>query len=177
MSEAEGGKWGPVGQRVEEPESFNVEFCLDCSYKHLTAIQDHLEDGVALSKSPEEREFLAGILQQIRDARKKVLDKLRETPKSEEAGECPTCKKKGNPEMEKLPSGFEKQQIKPAKYFDPSSFRTLCPQCPDSLCSKCPPELQETATRVIIGCKKGQFKEGKCQIGTEAHVIFHEPKG
>ena len=85
--------------RVEEPESFNVEFCLDCSYKHLTAIQDHLEDGVALSKSPEEREFLAGILQQIRDARKKVLDKLRENPKSETSGECPTCAKSKNPSI------------------------------------------------------------------------------
>ena len=154
--------------RVEEPESFSVEFCLDCTYKHLTAVQDHLEDGVALSKTSEEREFLAGILQQIRDARKKVLDKLREMPKEEASG---------NPSVEALPSGFHKEQIKPAKYFEPSSFRTLCPQCPGSLCSKCPPDLQETATRVIIGCKKGQFEGGKCQIGTEAHVVFHGPKG
>jgi len=162
--------------KVEEPESFNVEFCLDCSYKHLTAIQDHLEDGVALSKSPEEREFLAGILQQIRDARKKVLDKLRETPKTEEPGECPTCAKrsKSNPGLEPI---FEKEQIRPAKYFDPASFKTLCPECPGQRCSKCPPELEPTATRVIIGCKQGEYKEGKCEIGTEAHVIFHRPKG
>jgi len=153
--------------RAEEPESFSVEFCLDCTYKHLTAVQDHLEDGVALSQTPEEREFLAGILQQIRDARKKVLDKLREMPKEEASV---------NPSSEALPSGFEKEQMKPAKYFDPSSFRTLCPECPGQRCSECPSELQETATRVIIGCKKGEFEGGKCRIGTEAHVIFHGSK-
>jgi len=79
--------------------------------------------------------------------------------------------------MEKLPSGFEKEQIKPAKYFDPSSYRTLCPECPGQRCSECPPELRESVTRVIIGCKKGEFEGGKCQIGTEAHVVFHGPKG
>ena len=97
-----------------------------------------------------------------------VLDKLGEIPKEEASV---------NPSVEALPSGFEKEQIKAAGYFDPSSFRTLCPQCPESLCSKCPPELQQTATRVIIGCKKGEFEGRKCRIGTEAHVVFHGPKG
>jgi len=40
-----------------------------------------------------------------------------------------------NPSIEALPSGFEKEQIKPAEYSDPSSFRTLCPECPGQRCS------------------------------------------
>jgi len=71
---------------------------------------------------------------------------------------------------------FRKELKKPKEYFDPASFRTLCPECPQARCALCPPEL-ECATRIIIGCKKGQFKAGVCQIGTETHVIYHgQPK-
>ena len=165
--------------RVEEPESFNVEFCLDCTYKHLTAVQDHLEDGVALSKGPEEREFLAGILQQIRDARKKVLDKLREMPTNPSPEEAKALSKAVEALKDNMPEGvgFHIEKVKPKEYFDSASFRTLCPECPGQRCAECPPELKETASRVVIGCKKGEFEGGKCQIGTEAHVIFHGPKG
>jgi hypothetical protein len=71
---------------------------------------------------------------------------------------------------------FEHEEVKPEEYFDLKSFRTLCPECPEARCSNCPPELA-CASRVIIGCKKGEFIGGKCRIGTETHVIFHgEPK-
>ncbi len=67
---------------------------------------------------------------------------------------------------------FTKESVKPKGYFDPDSFRTICPECPDSRCANCPPELT-CATRIIIGCKEGEFVKGRCQVGTEAHVIYH----
>ncbi len=70
------------------------------------------------------------------------------------------------------PCIFFKETIKPKEYFDPESFRTLCPQCPESRCSLCPPE-RVCATRVITGCKAGEFVEGRCQEPTEAHAIVH----
>jgi len=71
---------------------------------------------------------------------------------------------------------FVEEKVKPKEYFDPASFRTLCPECPMARCAKCPPEL-ECATRIIIGCKAGEFIEGRCRIGTETHVIYHgKPK-
>ena len=67
---------------------------------------------------------------------------------------------------------FTKEMVKPKEYFERASFRTLCPECPKARCALCPSELA-CATRVIIGCKKGEFVEGKCRIGTERHVIYH----
>ena len=67
---------------------------------------------------------------------------------------------------------FTKEPVKPKEYFDPDSFRTICPECPESRCSLCPPELA-CATRIITGCKQGEFFKGRCQVGTEAHVIYH----
>jgi len=67
---------------------------------------------------------------------------------------------------------FTKEKVKPKEYFDTLSFRTICPECPDSRCANCPPELA-CATRIIIGCKEGEFDKGRCQVGTETHVIYH----
>ncbi len=67
---------------------------------------------------------------------------------------------------------FSAEKIKPKKYFDKASFRTLCPESPTRLCKDLPPELA-CATRIIIGCQEGQFIKGKCRVGTEAHVIYH----
>ena len=67
---------------------------------------------------------------------------------------------------------FLKEQVKPKEYFDPRSFRTLCPESPTRLCKDLPPELA-CATRIIIGCKKGEFVKGRCQVGTQAHVVYH----
>lgn len=67
---------------------------------------------------------------------------------------------------------FTKDQVHPKEYFDKDSFRTICPECPESRCSLCPPE-KACATRIIIGCKAGEFVKGTCRIGTETHNIFH----
>lgn len=67
---------------------------------------------------------------------------------------------------------FTHEEVKPKEYFDKASFRTLCPESPTRLCKDLPPELA-CATRIIIGCEQGQFLEGKCQVGTETHTIYH----
>lgn len=67
---------------------------------------------------------------------------------------------------------FTKEPVKPKGYFDPDSFRTICPECPEQRCALCPPELA-CATRIITGCKEGEFIRGRCQVGTEAHVFYH----
>lgn len=86
----------------------------------------------------------------------------------------------GNPDSiypqieEQMGCIFEEEKEKPKGYFDPRSFRTLCPECPEARCSLCPEELA-CATRVIIGCKKGEYDAAKdeCRIGTETHVVAH----
>jgi hypothetical protein len=73
---------------------------------------------------------------------------------------------------------FTKELVKPKEYFDPKSFRILCPECPEARCSLCPPELA-CATRIVIGCKAGEWDAvaERCKIGTETHVIYHgKPK-
>ncbi|GAG75221.1 unnamed protein product [marine sediment metagenome] len=76
----------------------------------------------------------------------------------------------GNPVPEKCE--FTKEEVKPKEHFDPLSFRTICPECPDGRCANCPPGLA-CVTRIITGCKEGEFVAGRCQIGTEAHTIYH----
>jgi len=161
---------------MSEVES--IGYCLECAHKHSRDLEHHLEDGVTYSKDDEEkRKKFQDLVDRVRKIRKEI-DSMRlaemQSGATVDEENCPTCMASNPGPEEPI---FEKEQIKPAGYFDPSSFRTLCPQCPESLCSKCPLELQETATRVIIGCKKGEFEGGKCQIGTEAHVVFHGPKG
>ncbi len=77
----------------------------------------------------------------------------------------------GNPEIPER-CEFTKEPVKPKEYFDKDSFRTICPECPEGRCALCPPELA-CATRIITGCKEGEFVKGRCQVGTEAHVIYH----
>jgi len=82
-----------------------------------------------------------------------------------------------NPEIPEY-CEFVEEKVKPKEYFHIESFRTLCPECPERRCAKCPPELA-CATRIIIGCKKEEWDErtGRCKIGTETHVIYHgKPK-
>ena len=67
---------------------------------------------------------------------------------------------------------FTKESVTPKGYFDRDSFRTICPECPEGRCALCPPE-DACATRIIIGCKDGEFVKGRCSIGTETHVIYH----
>lgn len=67
---------------------------------------------------------------------------------------------------------FSAEEVKPKEYFDKASFRTLCPESPTGLCKDLPSELA-CATRIIIGCQEGEFVDGRCRVGTEAHVIYH----
>lgn len=78
----------------------------------------------------------------------------------------------GNPIPEAC--AFKKEQIKAAKHFDPSSFRTLCPESPTGRCADLPAG-KECATRVIIGCPKGKYdkKKDQCKVGTQGHVVYH----
>jgi hypothetical protein len=81
-----------------------------------------------------------------------------------------------NPDNPEIPEycEFREEKVKPAEYFHPESFRTLCPKCEDKRCAKCPPELACT-TRIIVGCPKEYWDEKtkRCKVGTEAHVIYH----
>ena len=162
---------------MSEVES--IGYCLECAHKHSRDLEHHLEDGVTYSAGDEaKRKKFQDLVDRIRKIRKEI-DQMRlaemqdGTAVDEES--CPTCAKTEGVGPLNPTGDFEKEQIKPAEYFDPQSFRVLCPECPDQRCAKCPPELEPVATRVIIGCKKGEFEEGRCQIATEKHVVFHNP--
>lgn len=53
------------------------------------------------------------------------------------------------------------KRLEKKSYFDPKSFRWI---------------RVSPRTQVLIGCKKGRFKRGKCDIGTEAYEIVTERK-
>jgi hypothetical protein len=102
-----------------------------------------------------------------------------EEPHEKEHCESETCQtfteEHGEPTSKNpVPKGckFTKEVMEDKKHFDKKSFRTLCPECPEARCSQCPPELK-CATRVIVGCPKGEYKEGRCQVGLEAQSIHH----
>jgi len=131
-------------------------FCLDCLYKHLLTIEGLAEEGMSFTNDEEEILAFAKMAQMAREMRKAVQHALSES----------------NSERE-ITAEFWTEKVKPKEYFDPHSFRILCPECPNARCALCPPELYGKAHRIVIGCKKGYFKEGICQIGTEVHVIYH----
>ena len=117
------------------------------------------------------------VLTVLRDLRHKIMegsekrfDALEEAGLLEEVVEG-NPGNPGNPEIPKHCT-FTKEPIKPKEYFDPISFRTICPECPEGRCALCPPDLS-CATRIVIGCKEGEFVKGRCQVATEAHTIYH----
>jgi len=149
------------------------EYCLDCIYKHATALQDHLSDAVAMGLDGEAPKRL----ELVREIRKWAMEKMRKNPET-----CVGCEgilapgENPNPELAALERVcvWRKELVKPKEAFDPRSFRTLCPECPGARCAECPPELA-CASRLIIGCPLGQWDEvrGLCRVATEAHVIYH----
>jgi len=174
-----------------------------CAFdQHLPLIEGLCSEGIKFAESEEERKFFDDLMHTAREARltlqygeeeegnplewrkKGYHDALRRRlppkefpdPKAKIEYErgfitgTQDLRKKENPHNPTCT--FKKEQVKPKGYFDPKSFRTICPKCPGAKCSACPEEL-ECSTRVIIGCKKGNFARGKCQIGTEAHTILH----
>ena len=157
--------------------------------KHSKAIELIKEIGEGLMMTSQEVEdFIAAYglehkiedtLTVLRDLRHKIMEGSEKRFEAlEEVGRemkyHSNPKVGGNPGNPEIPEHceFTKEPVKPKKYFDKDSFRTICPECPESRCSLCPPELA-CATRIITGCKKGEFVKGECRIGTEAHVIYH----
>jgi len=181
----------------EEP---TIMACWECIYKHLRDTEHHLEDMVRVR--PEIRETLENMIDTVRGMRKLAWDMWHKEhggksnphnptdyaklAQSLEHGvgcsgiitpeEHPTNLHITNPDNPEIPEycRFEEEKVKPKEYFHPESFRTLCPECPESRCAECPPELA-CATRIIIGCKKEEWDERtkRCKIGTETHVIYH----
>lgn len=128
--------------------------CPWCMEKHTSKIIGYAEE---IAMGGEDTEVMTELAEQAREWRRTIQGAKEH---SHETNPIPErCK-------------FKVESVKPKGYFDASSFRTLCPECPEARCSKCPPE-KECATRIIIGCKKGKFSAGKCTVGTEAHVIYH----
>lgn len=74
--------------------------------------------------------------------------------------------------IEKKGCNFWEEKIHHKQFFARKSFRTLCPECPGARCSNCPPSMA-CATRVIVGCPKGHYRGGKCNVGMETHVVAH----
>ena len=158
-----------------------------CAFdSHLPLIAGLSSEGIKFAESDEERKYY----EDLRDWAHARLDDLA-TEKGYPAeklikesrerrlrvrykewdGEMDNPKYKHFPELAKRCT-FRIEKHQPKEYFDPKSFRTLCPGCPGARCSECPPEL-ECSTRIVIGCKKGEFVSGKCRTKTEIHNIFH----
>lgn len=162
--------------------------CVDCQIKHITDFLHHVNPRVEKEKyklASQLKEMVREELgmskgrfvdyDEIRKVEHKIEDYLTVLRdmrhKVEEATEPnPKPKEKLGRLMDRCL--IKKESVKPKTYFDPKSFRTLCPECPEQRCAYCPPE-KECATRVIIGCEKGEFVKGKCRVGTEVHTIYH----
>jgi len=166
-------------------------FCLECAYTHARDVEHHLEDWHKFTKDEEQRKASSDLRDRQRKIRKEI-DEWRlklsgergvESSSTAQSYSSPMLEEKGisfhsergqhNPEIPEY-CKFEIEKVKPKEYFDPRSFRTLCPECPQKRCALCPPELA-CATRIIIGCPSGQWDEEvkRCKVGTETHVIYH----
>jgi len=182
-------------------ETGELAVCVNCQLKHAVGLLHHVDPSMEKSKydktielineigeglmmtSQEVEDFIAAyelehkvedVLTVLRDLRHKIMegsekrfDALEEAGLLEEVVE-------GNPGNPEIPERceFTKESVKTKEYFDPDSFRTVCPECPEGRCALCPPDLA-CATRIVIGCKEGEFIGSRCQVGTEAHTIYH----
>ena len=178
-------------------ETGELPVCVNCQLKHAVGLLHHVDPEMEKEKygktielineireglmmtSQEVEDFIRAyelehkvedVLTVLRDLRHKIMEGSEE--RFEALEEVHT--EMNNPGNPGIPEHceFTKEPVKPKEYFDPASFRTLCPECPDSRCSLCPPELA-CATRVVIGCRSGEFVNGVCQLGTEVHVVYH----
>ncbi|NQT07563.1 hypothetical protein HQ586_00650 [Candidatus Bathyarchaeota archaeon] len=177
-------------------ETGELAVCVNCQLKHAVGLLHHVDPSMEKEKysktielikeiseglmmtSQEVEDFIAvhhlehkveDTLTVLRDLRHKIMEGSAERFEAlEEVGR--EMHNPGNPIPEACE--FTKEQVKPKGYFDPLSFRTICPECPEGRCALCPPDLQ-CATRIITGCKSGEFVKGRCRVGTEVHNIFH----
>ncbi len=182
-------------------ETGELPVCVNCQFKHAVGLLHHVDPSMEKEKydktvelineigeglmmtSQEVEDFIRvyqlehkveDVLTVARDLRHKIMEGSEE--RFEALAEAGLLEKvdEGNPGNPEIPERceFVKESVKPKGYFDPDSFRTICPECPEGRCANCPPELA-CATRIVIGCKEGEFVKGRCQVGTEAHVIYH----
>jgi len=176
-------------------ETGELAVCVNCQLKHAVGLLHHVDPSMEKSKhnktielineigdglmmtSQEVEDFIRAyelehkvedVLTVLRDLRHKIMEGSGKRFEALEAIENP-----GNPGIG-IPKQceFKKEPVKPKQYFDRDSFRTICPECPEGRCALCPPELA-CVTRIVIGCKEGEFVAGRCARGTEAHVIYH----
>lgn len=177
-------------------QSGDINPCPFCTLKHLTDASAHADfdekikatieslrkdlaqaTNIDLTKYDEIRKYehiLEDYLTVVREARKR-LEPHRGCSGTIEGN---PEKHSENPAELNPQCTWTKEEFKPAEYFHPESFRTLCPECPMARCALCPPELA-CATRIIIGCKKEEWDPTtkRCRISTERHVIYHgKPK-
>jgi len=170
-----------------------VSTCPYCTFKHLTDAEQHAPEDIKplISKLRQDLAKKLDIEKATYDEIRKYehiledyLTVLREKRKQIEPHRgCSGIVNPGenpNPELAQLETQctWTKEEVKPAEYFHPESFRTLCPECPMARCALCPPELA-CATRIIIGCPKEHWdpKTKRCRTSTEPHVIYHgKPK-
>jgi len=176
-------------------ETGELAVCVNCQLKHAVGLLHHVDPSMEKEKysktielineireglmmtSEEVEDFIRAyelehkvedVLTVLRDLRHKIMEGSGKRFEALEALENPGTPGIGIPKQ----CEFKKEPVKPKGYFDPKSFRTICPECPEGRCSLCPPELA-CATRIVIGCKEGEFVKGRCRIGTEAHTIYH----
>lgn len=182
-------------------ETGELAVCVNCQLKHAVGLLHHVDPSMEKSKydktielineigeglmmtSQEVEDFIRAyelehkvedVLTVLRDLRHKIMEgseKRFETLSEWHPWETNNPSNPGNPGIPKK-CDFKKEPVKPKGYFDRDSFRTICPECPERRCALCQPELA-CATRIITGCKKGEFIDGRCQVGTEVHVIYH----
>jgi hypothetical protein len=82
-------------------------------------------------------------------------------PTKDNNKESPEIGQKPEPETE---GNYIIIRVKDPDYFDSESFRTI-------------DISQEQGIKATIGCKKGEYKDGKCQIGTEVQrYLFDKEK-
>jgi len=158
----------------EATEPIGIMFCLECMYKHSRDLEHHLEDAYRVTKNPRFDEMI----DTLRGWRKEFLEMMKQNPE-----QCPGCEgivapgENPVPELAELERAcvWRKEEKESAEAFDPRSFRTLCPECPEARCALCPPELA-CATRLVIGCPVGfwvEEPEPRCVDKTRVHVVYH----
>lgn len=166
-----------------------IQECPFCTFKHLTDAEAHAPPDIKtiiakiredLAKKIDINKATYDQIRQYEHILEDYLTVLREKRKEIEPHKgcsgvvAPTHNP--NPQLAELEAKctWRKEEVKPKEEFEPESFRTLCPECPAARCAKCPPQLA-CATRVIIGCPKGQwdFETKRCRVSTETHVVYH----
>jgi len=55
---------------------------------------------------------------------------------------------------------IRERMVEPGK-FDPRSFRTIDPG-------------RKGHTKLVVGCPKGKYEKGRCQVGMKTQAVIHE---